>query len=81
MAFLRRGTEKVPHKKSDGIIFRRCDSTPIRIAIKDIQCWEEHQFTNGMKITVVYWGLNSSTAVIDTFDAIDAEINGKAVAS
>lgn len=79
MAFLRRGTVKVPHKKDAVICLTRVDGSPIVLRLGDINCWEEHDIGRSLgKLTTVYHFL-SSTPVREPFDAIDQEINGKAV--
>lgn len=81
MAFLRRGNVKVPHKTSSYIVVHRFDGCPVRIRLAQIQCWEEYQHRGMSKVTVMYWDIASSTAVTESFDAIDKAINGTGVAN
>lgn len=81
MAFLRRGNVKVPHKQAAFIRLTRIDGTPITFLLKDINCWEEYQVSQTLGKLVMVSHFLSSTAVRESFDSIDAEINGKAVAS
>jgi len=80
MAFIRRGNVKVPHKRDAKIVLTRLDGTPILFFLIDINCWEEHHLSKSLgNVTTVYHFL-SQTAVRESFDMIDQEINGKAVA-
>lgn len=80
MAFLRRGYVKVPHKHDAKIFLTKIDGTPFPCLLRYINCFEEHQFSQTLgKLTTIYHDL-SSTPVRETFDTIDHEINGKAVA-
>jgi len=81
MAFLRRGNVKRPYKNSAFILLKRFDGMPVKIKINSISCWEEYQHRNHKPVTVVFWDIASSTAVVETFDKIDEAINGKAVAN
>lgn len=81
MAFLRRGNVKVPHRGSASIDLHRIDGTPVHFKLSEINCWEEHELRKTIsKVVMLYHGL-SSCAVRETFDEIEAAINGKAVAS
>ncbi len=43
--------------------------------IRFVQCWEEHELPNRSKVTIVYWGINSSTTVREPFAFVDAMAN------
>lgn len=75
MSFLRRGSLRVPRKYSYLMRLHRVDGQPFNIPIRFIQCWEEHQLSNRSKVTVVYWGINSSTTVRESFAFVDAMAN------
>lgn len=81
MSFVRRGTIKRPHKQSAAILLHRIDGTPVRLQLRIISCREEHEMPRGGRFTTVYWDIASSTAVRESFDEIDKEINGSAVPS
>lgn len=75
MSFIRRGNLRVPRKSSFLMKLHRVDGQPFVIPIRFIQCWEEHQLSNRSRVTVVYWGINSSTTVRETFAYVDAMAN------
>jgi len=79
MAILRCGKVTTPHKSSASILLTRLDGNPLRIPIKDIIYWQEAQMSNSLgKIVCIHYDLYA-TAVKETFEAINEEINGKAV--
>lgn len=81
MAFIRRGYVKIPHKALATITLTRLDGNPIVLRLSDINCFEEFELAKSIgKITAVSHFL-STTVVRETYDAIDQEINGKAVTS
>lgn len=81
MAFIRRGYVKVPHKPLATITLTRLDGNPIVLRLSDINCFEEYELSKTVGKIVSVSHFLSTTVVRETFDAIDAEINGKAVAS
>lgn len=68
---------RVPHKNSAYIILHRMDGRPVKLLYREIMRWEEYQQRHGNKVTLVYWGGASCTTVSESFDVIDAAINGK----
>ena len=79
MAFLRRGYCKVLHKPSDFLLLPRVDGIPVKVLLKDISCFEEHQINLFDKIVLVYFPLGANIAIRTTFDELCAMIEAKAV--
>lgn len=81
MSFIRRGNLRVPRKSSFLLKLHRVDGQPWVMPIRFVNCWEEHQLSNRSRATVVYWGVNSSTTVRESFAFVDAAANEMGVAN
>lgn len=81
MAIRREGKVKVPHKSNAFITLTRTDGMPVKAQLSSIDAWVEHFHQHRGIDVIVYFTNLSLVGVRESFDWIDAEINGKAVPS